>query len=222
MQIFYNKWLNSELGAREIYYVRVVNGYSQEWCQEVSGHIIKWLWHVDLQRALDAPAFVIHHLLHPTNSLITLWKRWIQEAPPRLTINSKAARSGLTVYTYQDVASTENFLTNICIHFHICIHRKLSGLWNMLEGKSTRPSKLFMETLLSIMQTVFWRTPSLILHSEYELLPWGRGCRARTCKWNFLETSFLQMSITPEVLNFFLFLHDRKHTLIYVLFILLW
>lgn len=40
------------------------------------------------------PAFVIHHLLHPTNSLITHRERLIRDAP-QLTINSKDGRSGL-------------------------------------------------------------------------------------------------------------------------------
>lgn len=69
----------------------VVDGCSEEWCRKVSGHIIKRLLHVDPTRVLDTSAFAVHHLLLPTNSLITQWKRLIQEAP-QLTINSKAAR----------------------------------------------------------------------------------------------------------------------------------
>ena len=79
LQAASSRWLNSNNWERQkIYCFQVVNGYSQEWCQEVSGHIIKWLRHVDLQQVPDVPAFVIHHLLHPTNSLITQRRRLIR------------------------------------------------------------------------------------------------------------------------------------------------
>ena len=106
MKMFQNK---CSVFLWEIYESQVVDGYGEEWCREFSGHIIKRLRHVDLQQVSDVPAFVIHHLLHPTNSLITHWKRLIREAP-QLTISADSARSGRVVYRYEDGVSLENFL----------------------------------------------------------------------------------------------------------------
>lgn len=101
MQIFsWNKWLNSNNWERlKIYCFQVVNGYSQEWCQEVSGHIIKWLRHVDLQQVPDVPAFVIHHLLHPTNSLITQRRRLIRGGSAANSPFKGLVCSGLSWFT---------------------------------------------------------------------------------------------------------------------------
>ena len=112
---------------------KVVSGYSEEWCQEVSGHIIKWPWHVDLQQVWDVPASVIHHFLHPTNSLITHWKGLIPGAL-RLTINSKAGCSGFLVYKYEVLVSIERFPSEqLHLFSNTTYSWKIEGITNRLE-----------------------------------------------------------------------------------------